>query len=149
MRNEQAPGIRPTASRPHAAVTGRAHGIRAGPAGPRRSARVRAASGRRPRPGFGRCFSPEAGRVGRRPRLSFMHGQLIGSSSTLGRENAADSDGVGVFSAKADELRTQDPDRGEIVNTAVVIGILAAGAILVGAILIAKAVAAANNVQTQ
>jgi hypothetical protein len=53
------------------------------------------------------------------------------------------------FSAKADELRTQDPDRGEIVNTAVVIGILAAGAILVGAILIAKAVAAANNVQTQ
>ena len=24
------------------------------------------------------------------------------------------------FSAKADELRTQDPDRGEIVNTAVV-----------------------------
>ncbi len=50
------------------------------------------------------------------------------------------------FAAKADELREQDPDRGEIVNTAIVIGVLAAGAIVVGAILIVKATTAANNI---
>jgi hypothetical protein len=50
------------------------------------------------------------------------------------------------FAAKADELREQDPDRGEIVNTAIVIGILAAAAIVVGAILVVKATAAANAI---
>lgn len=51
--------------------------------------------------------------------------------------------------AKADQLRKENPDRGEIVNTAIVIGLLAAGAIIVGAILIGKAKSAAYNVKTQ
>lgn len=53
------------------------------------------------------------------------------------------------FVAKANQLREQNPDRGEIVNAAIVIGVLAAGAIIVGAILITKAKSAANNVKTQ
>lgn len=53
------------------------------------------------------------------------------------------------FSARVDEVREQDGDRGEIVNTAIVIGLLAAAAIIVGAILLTKAITAANNVQTQ
>lgn len=51
--------------------------------------------------------------------------------------------------AKANQLRDENPDRGEIVNAAIVIGVLAAGAIIVGAILIAKAKSAATNVKTQ
>ncbi len=46
-------------------------------------------------------------------------------------------------------LSNENPDRGEIVNAAIVIGVLAAGAIMVGAILIAKAKSAATNVKTQ
>lgn len=53
------------------------------------------------------------------------------------------------FVAKANQLRGENPDRGEIVNAAIVIGVLAAGAIIVGAILITKAKSAANNVKTQ
>jgi len=53
------------------------------------------------------------------------------------------------FVAKADQLRDENPDRGEIVNTAIVIGLLAAGAIIVGALLIGKAKSAAQNVRTQ
>jgi hypothetical protein len=53
------------------------------------------------------------------------------------------------FVAKANHLRDENPDRGEIVNAAIVIGVLAAGAIIVGAILIAKAKSAATNVKTQ
>jgi len=53
------------------------------------------------------------------------------------------------FMAKANQLRDENPDRGEIVNAAIVIGVLAAGAIMVGAILIAKAKSAATNVKTQ
>jgi len=53
------------------------------------------------------------------------------------------------FMAKANQLRDENPDRGEIVNAAIVIGVLAAGAIIVGAILIAKAKSAATNVKTQ
>ena len=46
-------------------------------------------------------------------------------------------------------LSNENPDRGEIVNAAIVIGVLAAGAIIVGALLIAKAKSAATNVKTQ
>ncbi len=53
------------------------------------------------------------------------------------------------FVAKANQLRDENPDRGEIVNAAIVIGVLAAGAIIVGALLIAKAKSAATNVKTQ
>jgi hypothetical protein len=53
------------------------------------------------------------------------------------------------FVGKANQLRDENPDRGEIVNAAIVIGVLAAGAIMVGAILIAKAKSAATNVKTQ
>ena len=53
------------------------------------------------------------------------------------------------FVARANQLREENPDRGEIVNAAIVIGVLAAGAIIVGAILITKAKSAANNVKTQ
>ncbi len=53
------------------------------------------------------------------------------------------------FVGKANQLREENPDRGEIVNAAIVIGVLAAGAIIVGAILIAKAKSAATNVKTQ
>jgi len=53
------------------------------------------------------------------------------------------------FVGKANQLRDENPDRGEIVNAAIVIGVLAAGAIIVGAILIAKAKSAATNVKTQ
>jgi len=53
------------------------------------------------------------------------------------------------FMAKANQLRDENPDRGEIANAAIVIGVLAAGAIIVGAILIAKAKSAATNVKTQ
>lgn len=53
------------------------------------------------------------------------------------------------FVARANRLREENPDRGEIVNAAIVIGVLAAGAIIVGAILITKAKDAANNVKTQ
>jgi hypothetical protein len=53
------------------------------------------------------------------------------------------------FSARIEAVREQDGDRGEIVNTAIVIGLLAAAAIIVGAILLTKATSAANNVQTQ
>ncbi len=38
------------------------------------------------------------------------------------------------FVGKANQLRDENPDRGEIVNAAIVIGVLAAGAIIVGAI---------------
>ncbi len=43
----------------------------------------------------------------------------------------------------------ENSDRGEMVNQAIVIGILAVIAITVGAILMAKAKAAANNVKVQ
>jgi ABC-type spermidine/putrescine transport system permease subunit II len=50
------------------------------------------------------------------------------------------------FTAKAVEVREQDPDRGEIVNTSIVIGLLAAGAVVVAGILVAKAVTSANKI---
>ena len=42
-----------------------------------------------------------------------------------------------------------DPDRGDIVQTAIIIGLFAAAAILVVGILVGKAKSAANNVQIQ
>jgi len=43
----------------------------------------------------------------------------------------------------------QDPDRGDIVQTAIIVGLFAAAAILIVGILVAKAKSAADNVKTQ
>ena len=54
------------------------------------------------------------------------------------------------FTTRVDQIRRDEPDRGaEMINTAIVIGILAVIAIGVGAILMTKARTAANNIQTQ
>jgi hypothetical protein len=53
------------------------------------------------------------------------------------------------FTARARAVREEHPDRGEMINTAIVVGILAVIAIAVGLILMTKAKAAANNIQTQ
>ncbi len=42
-----------------------------------------------------------------------------------------------------------DNDRGDIISNIIFIGLLAAAAIVVGAILVGKATTAANNVKTQ
>ena len=59
---------------------------------------------------------------------------------------------VAFFTAHLDELRRehdQDRERGDIVQTVIIIAAFAAAAITVCAILILKARSAANGVQTQ
>ena len=59
---------------------------------------------------------------------------------------------VAFFTAHLDEMRRehdQDRERGDIVQTVIIIAAFAAAAIVVCAILIAKAKGAANGVQTQ
>lgn len=59
---------------------------------------------------------------------------------------------VAFFSAHTAELRRQryeDAERGEIVQTVVVIALFVAAAIIIVGILVAKATTAANDVQTQ
>ena len=59
---------------------------------------------------------------------------------------------VAFFTAHLDELRRehdQDGERGDIVQTVIIIAAFAAAAIAVCAILILKARSAANGVQTQ
>ena len=59
---------------------------------------------------------------------------------------------VALFTAHLDELRRehdQDRERGDIVQTVIIIAAFAAAAIAVCAILILKARSAANGVQTQ
>lgn len=59
---------------------------------------------------------------------------------------------VAFFSAHTAELRrlrSEDGDRGEIVQTVVIIALFVAAAIVIVAILVGKATTAANNVQTQ
>ena len=59
---------------------------------------------------------------------------------------------VAFFTAHLGELRReqyQDPERGDIVQTVIIIAAFAAAAIAVCAILILKARSAANGVQTQ
>jgi hypothetical protein len=53
------------------------------------------------------------------------------------------------FTVRARAVRQENPDRGEMVNTAIVIGVLAVIAITIGVILMTKAKSAANNIQTQ
>jgi hypothetical protein len=53
------------------------------------------------------------------------------------------------FTVRARAVRQDNPDRGEMVNTAIVIGVLAVIAITIGVILMTKAKSAANNIQTQ
>jgi hypothetical protein len=53
------------------------------------------------------------------------------------------------FTVRARAVRQEHPDRGEMVNTAIVIGVLAVIAITIGVILMTKAKSAANNIQTQ
>ncbi len=53
------------------------------------------------------------------------------------------------FTVRARAVRQENPDRGEMVNTAIVIGVLAVIAIAVGLILMTKAKSAANNIKTQ
>ena len=53
------------------------------------------------------------------------------------------------FTVRARAVRQENPDRGEMINTAIVIGVLAVIAIAVGLILMTKAKSAANNIQTQ
>ena len=45
--------------------------------------------------------------------------------------------------------RREEPDRGDIVQTAIIVGLFAAAAITIIAILVSKATKAANNVKTQ
>lgn len=52
------------------------------------------------------------------------------------------------FNVRVQKIR-ENPDRGEMVNTAIVIGVLAVIAITVGAILMTKARDTATNVVTQ
>ena len=59
---------------------------------------------------------------------------------------------VAFFTAHLDELRRehdQNPERGDIVQTVIIIAAFAAAAIAICAILILKARTAANGVQTQ
>ena len=53
------------------------------------------------------------------------------------------------FTARARAVREEHPDRGELINTAIVVGILAVIAVAVGLILMNKAKTAANNIKTQ
>lgn len=53
------------------------------------------------------------------------------------------------FTARARAMREEHPDRGEMINTAIVVGVLAVIAIAVGLILMTKAKSAANNIKTQ
>ena len=53
------------------------------------------------------------------------------------------------FTVRARAVREDNPDRGEMINTAIVVGILAVIAVTVGIILMTKATSAANNIQTQ
>jgi hypothetical protein len=43
----------------------------------------------------------------------------------------------------------EDPDRGDIVQTVIIVGLFAAAAIIIVGILVAKATSTAKNVQTQ
>lgn len=59
---------------------------------------------------------------------------------------------VAFFTARLDELRRdhqEDSERGDIVQTVIIIAAFAVAAIAISAILIVKARTAANNVQTQ
>lgn len=53
------------------------------------------------------------------------------------------------FTVRARAVREEHPDRGEMINTAIVIGVLAVIAITIGVILMTKAKSAANNIKTQ
>ncbi len=53
------------------------------------------------------------------------------------------------FTARARAVREEHPDRGEMINTAIVVGVLAVIAVAVGLILMTKAKTAANNIKTQ
>ena len=53
------------------------------------------------------------------------------------------------FTVRARAVREEHPDRGEMINTAIVVGILAVIAVAVGLILMTKAKSAANNIKTQ
>ncbi len=53
------------------------------------------------------------------------------------------------FTVRARAVREEHPDRGEMINTAIVVGVLAVIAIAVGLILMTKAKSAANNIKTQ
>lgn len=53
------------------------------------------------------------------------------------------------FTVRARVVRQEHPDRGEMINTAIVVGVLAVIGIAVGLILMTKAKSAANNIQTQ
>ncbi len=52
------------------------------------------------------------------------------------------------YQVQARKIR-EDNDRGEMINTAIVVGILAVIGITVGVILMTKAKSAANNIKTQ
>lgn len=59
---------------------------------------------------------------------------------------------VAYFAASIAEQRREareNPDRGEIVQTVIIIGLFAAAAITIVAILVTKAKTTANNVKTQ
>ena len=53
------------------------------------------------------------------------------------------------FTVRARAVREEHPDRGEMINTAIVVGVLAVIAFAVGLILMTKAKSAANNIKTQ
>jgi hypothetical protein len=53
------------------------------------------------------------------------------------------------FTVQSRKIREENPDRGEMINTAIVVGILAVIGITVGLILMNKAKGAANNIKTQ
>lgn len=59
---------------------------------------------------------------------------------------------VAYFAATLSEQRRdarENPDRGDIVQTVIIIGLFAAAAITIVAILVAKAKSTADNVKTQ
>lgn len=53
------------------------------------------------------------------------------------------------FTVRVQKMREENPDRGEMINTAIVVGVLAVIGLAVGAILMTKAKTAANNIKTQ
>ncbi len=59
---------------------------------------------------------------------------------------------MAFVSVRAHELRlrrSQDGERGDIVQTVIIVALFAAAAIIIVGILVTKATTAANNVQTQ
>ena len=53
------------------------------------------------------------------------------------------------FTVRARQVREDHPDRGEMINTAIVVGILAVIAVTVGLLLMNKAKDAANKIKVQ